>query len=77
VNYWITKAHVDSLFDKNPDTLHIWHTASTVVAKLREKFQQRVYCVYLRTDPDVLISRLRQRDNLSVEEASKRLAHDP
>lgn len=77
VNYWITKSHVNSLFEENPETLYLWHTAPTVIKKLRQQFQDRVYCVYLHADSNILIARLQERDWMTFDQAATRLAHDP
>ena len=77
IQYWITNAHVDSLFHENPDTLYFWHTAPTVIKKLRQKFNDKVYCIYLHADSNVLIARLQERDGMTFDQAATRLAHDP
>ena len=77
VNYWITKDHVKSLFEWDDEKVFLWHTAPTVIRKLRDEYKDRVYCIYLHADSNILVARLQERDGMSYDKAVERLAHDP
>jgi guanylate kinase len=75
VNYWIWNTYVRSLFEA--ENMSLWHTGPTVITKLKDKYADRVYSIYLHADYEVLIARLQSRDDMSEEQARTRLAHDP
>ena len=75
VNYWIWNTYVRNLFEvKN---ISLWHTGPTVITKLKNKYADRVYSIYLHADSEVLIARLQSRDDISEDQARTRLSHDP
>ena len=77
VDYWINNSYVDSIFDDNSETLYLWHAAPSIIKKLITNFKGKFYSIYLETDHDLLIERLKNRDNLTSDQASHRLNNDP
>lgn len=75
IQYWITKSHVASLYQD--EKIHLWHSAPTVIYKLREQFREQTISVLLQTDEKLLIQRLIERDGISEEKAYQRLLNDP